>query len=416
MDSSKRPPGPRSAAVAPSLLREMNQRLLLDRLFVHGPATRPELARDCGLSQPTVFAALADMEKSGLVRPCGRSEVPQGRPAMQYEANPTIGTVVGVDIGHDWLRLLATDLAGNQLSRLDVRNTARSARALVERVSQAVADVTAEAGQQPSAVTHTVIGSPGVYDPQHRRVMYAANLPGWQRAGLADALTEKLGTNLTIDNDANLAALGELTYGAARGVQQFVYLTIGTGLGLGLVLDGQLYRGFTGAAGEVGYLPIGDEPTTAPAENPQRGKLEEALAADAVVRRAVSAGMTSPITAEQVFTAARQGDPRALDAVRAEATKLAQLVAGILAFLDPELIVVGGGVGQNLDLLEPEMTAALAQLTPLRPTMTTGDLGREAVVRGAIAIGVERARETVFNARRNGHQASATKATKRTSS
>jgi predicted NBD/HSP70 family sugar kinase len=399
MTSNQRSNGALSAAVAPSLLREMNQRLLLDHLFSGGPAIRPQLARDTGLSLPTVIAALNGLEDVGLVRSAGRTETTHGRPAATYEADPTSGAVVGVDIGHDWLRLLVADLAGTQLGRLDVRNRTRGAKALVEKVRQAVSQATAEAGLRPADITHTVIGSPGVYDTRRGRIRYAANLPGWQRVGLAEALTAQLGTSVTLDNDANLAALGEHTYGAARDVRDFVYLTIGTGVGLGLVLDGQLYRGANGVAGEAGYLPMG-EAMTAPRVGPQpRGILEESLAATAVVRYAAEAGMTGQLTAEVVFTAAREGDRAALAAVAKEAGQLAQLIATILVLFDPELIVVGGGVGQNLDLLEPAMREALATLSPMTPTLAVGDLGRDAVVMGAVARGISIARDAVFKER-----------------
>lgn len=385
-------------AVAPSLLRTMNQRLLLDRLFADGPATRPQLARDAGLSQPTVNAALADLQQAGLARAAGRPGTAHGRPAQLYEADAGAGAIAAVDIGHDWLRLIITDLASNQLSRVDVRNDARSARALVQRVSAAVADAAAESGLPPTAITHTVIGSPGVFRPQQGRVAYAANLPGWQRPGLAEALTAQIGTPLTIDNDANLAALGEHSKGAGRGVNQLAYLHIGTGVGLGLVLNGHVYRGFSGAAGEVGYIPLG-EPPYEQARNPDRGMLEEVLAADAVVAYARAAGMTGPLTAAAVFAAAREGIPPALAAVRREAERLAQLVAAVCAFLDPELIVIGGGVGQNFDMLEPDLQSALRRITPLRARLAVGELGTEAVLRGAIATGVAIAREAVFLAR-----------------
>ena len=396
---SQQRPGALTAAVAPSLLRRMNQRLLLDQLFVHGPAIRPQLARATGLSLPTVIAALGDLERVGLIRQAERPESAQGRPAAAYEADPTAGTVVGVDIGRERLHLLVSDLAGGLLSRLEVRNTARTADALVGQVERAVADATAQAGVDASEVTHTVIGSPGVFDPERRSIVFAANLPGWQRAGLADTLATRLGTALTIDNDANLAAFGEHAYGAARGMRHFAYLTIGTGVGLGLFLDGHLYRGANGAAGEVGYLPLGDQPREELHAPSRRGVLEEALAADAFVRHAVAEGMTLPLTAESVFAAARASDPRAARAVAAVAEHLARLMASILAFLDPELIVVGGGVGQNLDVLEPPMRAALATLTPMRPKLTTSALGSEAVVRGAIATGIIAAREAAFDAR-----------------
>lgn len=384
-----------SAATAPWLLRRMNQRLLLDRLFAHGPAIRPQLARETGLSLPTVIAALRDLEDAGLVRPALRPEPGPGRPAAAYEANPAAGRVLGVDIGREKLRVLVADLAGDPLGPpVEVRNSARTADALVDQVEAVVTQAAKQVGIDTADVTHTVVASPGVLDPGRGRIRYAPNLPGWQRPGLAETLAERLGVTLTIDNDANLAALGEHAYGAARGLQNFVYLHLGTGVGLGLVLGGQLYRG-RGAAGEVGFLPLGDERSL----HARRGMLEESVGADAIVRRAQEEGMTGRPTAETIFAAAREGeDEAAARTVAAVGGYIGSLVAGILAFLDPELIVFGGGVGQNLDLLEPHVIEALAAITPLRPRLAVGALGVEGVLRGAVATGVTAAREAVFAA------------------
>ena len=386
-----------AAAAAPSLLRRMNQRLLLDLLFANGPAIRPRLAREAGLSLPTVIAALRDLEEAGLVRIAGRHEPEHGRPAAAYEADPTAGHVLGVDVGREKLRALVADLAGTPLGPpLEVRNRARTADALVDQVEAVVAQATEQAGIGAADVTHTVIGSPGVLDPGRGRIRYAPNLPGWQRPGLAETLADRLGAALSIDNDANLAALGEHAYGAARGLENFVYLHIGTGVGLGLVLGARLYRG-RGAAGEIGFLPLGDRRSM----HARRGMLEESIAADAIVRRAQEEGMTGRLTAEKVFTAARQGDEQALRTVHVVGGHIGSLVAGVLAFLDPELIVFGGGIGQNLDLLEAPVTEALAAITPLRPQLSASTLGGEAVLRGAIATGVTAAREAVFAAHTN---------------
>lgn len=399
MSASPTPANRLPAAQAPSLMREMNQRLLLDRLFMGGPATRPELSRDAGLSLPTVIAALTDLEEAGLVRQIGKRDVSHGRPAANYEANPGAGAVVAVDIGHDWLHLVAADLAGGRLGQVDIRNTATTARGLVELTGTAVESVKTEAGLSVGDIAHTVIASPGVYDPKRRRINYAANLPGWQRLGIAEALTAQLGTDITIDNDANLAALGEHTYGAVQHVNNFVYLTIGTGVGIGLFLNGALYRGAHGAAGEAGYLPLGEKLVPARPGAPARGMLEEAIAADAVVSQARAAGMAEPLTAETVFNAARAGDERAAGVVRREAKQIAQLIATVLALFDPEVIVLGGGIGQNLDLLEPEITTALRLITSMSVPLKTGALGHEAVVMGAIAAGLTVARTTVFQSR-----------------
>jgi predicted NBD/HSP70 family sugar kinase len=407
--------GPRAVAVAPSVLREMNQRLLLDQLFLGGPATRPQLAKDAGLSLPTVIAALADLEHADLVRPAGRTSTAHGRPATRYWVNPSAGHAVGVDVGRDLLRLAVADLAGTQLAQLEVRNAARTSAALVDGIADAVASVAAAASIDPAAITHAVIGSPGVYDRSRGRVLYAANLPGWQRVGLAETLRRRLGTSLTVDNDANLAALGEHHYGAGQHSQHFVYAHVDVGVGVGLILGGRLYRGFSGAAGEVGYLPGGaPEPGTVPGDavsggaagggvagGSRRGArrastLEDDLASAAVLRYAREAGLTGCRTVEAAFAAARAGSESAGQVVEVVAVHLARLLASTAAFLDPELIVLGGAIGRQLDVLEAPTRAVLTQLGPMSPRLAVGALGAEAVVRGALATGVARAREIVF--------------------
>jgi predicted NBD/HSP70 family sugar kinase len=230
------------------------------------------------------------------------------------------------------------------------------------------------------------------------KLLYAVNLPDWHRSEVRAALQERIGPAVSFENDANLAALGEYTYGAGRVADPFAYLTIGSGVGVGVVIDGHLYRGFTGSAGEVAYLPIGQE-TVLRKQRPAPGMLEQSVSAAAVVERAKAAGMTGSLTAEKVFRAARRGDRTAAEVVAHEAQLLARVVASICALLDPELIVVGGGVGQNLDLLKPLMMEELTRLTLMRPTLAVGELRRDAVVMGAIAMGIDRAREAIFTTR-----------------
>jgi predicted NBD/HSP70 family sugar kinase len=385
-----------SAAVAPSLLRAMNQRYLLDWLFTHGSATRPQLSKDAGLSQPTVFATLADLEQAGLVRSLGSTGEQAGRPALVYEADPTAGAVAAVDVGRDWVRVVVADLASKELAKTVVHNTARNVDSLVRVVHDAVEWVSEEAGLDLSGITHTIIASPTT---QFGRRAYSSQFRGWQWPKLADALREGLGTSLTVENDVNLAALGE--YMEGTGEQQFnpyVYLHIGTGLGLGLVIDGQLYRGATRAEGEVGLIPLlsGDSELSG---RPRYQMFEETLAAEAVVRYARAAGMEGPLTALTVFEAARNGSTQALAAVQKESDAIAYLLAGVCAILDPELIVLGGGVGQNLDLLGAGILERLTAITPFTVRLEAGRLGANATVRGALSRGVVLAREMVFNAR-----------------
>jgi predicted NBD/HSP70 family sugar kinase len=365
-----------------------------------GPMSRPQLARIAGLSKPTVSLALGNLESAGLVRLAGPATPSLGRTAMLYEFDPSAGYVVGIDIGRAWIRIAAADLSGEIVARRDERNHARSATALVRTVSGVAHAVVAAAGLTWEQVAHTVVGGPGVFDPESDRLLHAPNLPGWSRPGLMSSLREALPPSVALDNDANLAAVGERTYGSGPDAATFVYLSVGTGIGMGIIIDGHLYRGAHGAAGEVGYLPLGDHGEGRDAR--LRGILEAAASADAVVRTAKQLGVEGASSAKRVFSAARLGDPLALAAVEAEGERLALVVGTVAAIIDPEFVLLGGGVGSNLDLLRPTLERRLTQLTPLAPRIAEGSLGQDAIVLGAVASALDTARERVFQQRTGG--------------
>lgn len=382
-------------------LRSNNEWLLLERLRTAGPASRAQLARDTGLSKPTVSAALAALEQVGLAREAGTVAPDRGRTAVLYEADPTAGYVLGVDIGRAWLRLAVADLAGTVVAREDVPNKGRSGSAVAEAVLAAAGRVTAAAGLQRGDIVEAVVGAPGVFDERTGRVRYAVNLPGWGRSGLVAGMREGLGTSLTLHNDANLAAIGEYACGAGKDSRLFVYILIGTGLGMGVVADGELFRGAHGAAGEIGFLPLLTNPMPpgpSPVQGAARaGTLEDAVSGEAVVRGAHELGMTGPLTAKQVFEAARQGTPAAVAAVRLEGERLAHVVAAVSSVLDPDLVVLGGGVGHSADLLLQTVQDTLDLLTPLRPRVAPSELGDDAVLLGAITTALRSARPKVFD-------------------
>src|SRR5262245_19148109 len=212
-------------------MRAINERSLLERLLRDGPASRAHLARIIGLSKVTVSTAIANLERAGLVRPVGDASGGRGRLALLYEPDPTAGYVAGVDIGRAWVRCSVSDLAGTVVNRQDVPNRARSAAALVETVAGLAHEVVENAGLRWAQVVRTVIGSPGVLEPESGRLRLAAgNLPGWGRPGLFQDLRQALGPDVEVENDANLAAIGEHAFGAGAGVSTFVFLTVGTGV------------------------------------------------------------------------------------------------------------------------------------------------------------------------------------------
>src|SRR3954463_6355604 len=346
----------------PALLRTLNQGALMQQLRDRGPLSRAQLARDTGLSKPTVSQGWAELELPGLVRAVGPAAPARGRTAILYEPDPTAGYVVGIDIGRAWIRVAVADLGGSIIARRDSPNRARTGAAVVRTVAREARAAVKEAGIGWKRVVHTVVGSPGVFDPSTGRLWHAPNLPDWSKPGLADELRAALSPSTAIDNDANLAAVGERDFGRGQEARTFVYLELGTGLGVGIVIDGELYRGARGAAGEVGYIPW---PGDGAARRSERGRLEEAPSAAAVVASARDAGMRGELTAKGVFDAARKGNTRALRAVDIEADRVAHLLATITAVVDPEFIVLGGGIGGSADLLRPRVEERLRDLTPL---------------------------------------------------
>ncbi|WP_236654477.1 ROK family transcriptional regulator [Streptacidiphilus anmyonensis] len=380
-------------------LRSNNELLLLEHLRSVGAASRAQLARDTGLSKPTVSSALAALEQGGLVREVGTIVPERGRSAVLYEPDPTAGYVLGVDIGRARLRIAVADLAGRIQARVDVPNEGSTADAVADAVAAATKRALAEAGVHADQVVHAAVGTPGVFDAESGRVRYAVNLPGWGRAGLVQQLRTQLGgPDLSIHNDANLAALGEYAFGAGRGSRLFVYVLVGTGLGMGVVAEGRLFTGAHGAAGEIGFLPLSLSAATdpAPTATGRRGTLEDAVAADAIVRTARELGLRDAPTAKDVFDAARAGDPRAQEAVAREGERLALVVAAVTAVLDPDLVVLGGGVGHSADLLLDPVRDALGRMTPLRPEVAPSTLGDDAVLLGAIASALREAQAAVF--------------------
>ncbi|CAM5296341.1 ROK family protein [Streptomyces viridifaciens] len=407
-------PTSRPAAGAPGVpwnrqrLRSNNEWLLLELLRTGGGTSRAQLARDTGLSKPTVSAALADLEQAGLVREAGWVSPERGRTAVLYEVDPTAGHVLGVDIGRARLRVAVADLAGTVVARLDVANRGRTADAVADAVVAAAREATAEAGLGAADIVHAVIGTPGVWDEERRGVRYATSLPGWGRPGLFDRIGEGLGTAVTVANDANLAALGEYTLGAGRGSRMFAYLLVGTGLGLGVVKDGELLLGAHGALGEIGLVPLpalaGGQPGVEGAVGGPGGTtLEQEAAADAVVRAGREFGLEGSggrqLTAKRVFELARAGDAAALRAVHWEAERLAYAVAVLSAVLDPDLLVLGGGIGSSADLLLEPLEQALGRFSLMRPTLAPSLLGEEAVLLGAVSTALETARPEVFERR-----------------
>jgi predicted NBD/HSP70 family sugar kinase len=385
-----------AATGTPSLLRAINERTVLECVRRIGPISRAQLARETALSKPTVSQALAGLQQAGLVREAGRSTGGKGPTAVLYQLNPRAGWVVGIDIGRNWVRAAIADVTGAFVARRDERAKVRSAATLIAQIGAIAHGLAADAGIRWREVTVATVGSPGVVHPGHEEVALAYSLPGWGRHGLVDLVQRELGTKTIFENDVNLAALGEAWRGIGRDVDPFVYLHIGTGVGLGIVFGGEIYRG-AGGAGEVGYLPLWGTDVKDP-ESRRRGALDRAASAGGVVEAAKRAGMSGALTAERVFAAAAAGERAARKVVTQEADRVAMTIAAVAAVLDPRLVILGGGIGANEGLLEP-VRERVTELSPFRPVIEVSVLREEATLYGSVSMALSAAHAQLFDRR-----------------
>ena len=379
-------PLPNGQAARPPLIRALNEQLLLEHIRFSGPCSRADLARISGLSKPTVSLALANLERAALVREAGQRTGVPGRTALLYEVRPDAGFVLGLDIGHQFLRGALADLSGEILVRSSRKASASSVSGRVAELVRLADDICAEAGIPRDRVTQTVIGSPGVYDPRRDAMALTGGMPGWNRPAALAGLREAFGPALAVENDVDAEALAERAHGHGQAAESFAFVHVGTGIGMGLVIGGHLHRGAHGVAGEIAYLPLTDDHEVDRGEARRRGVLEAVAAASAVVREARRAGMRGPVSARRVFEAATRGDVRASAVVAEEARLVAAAICCVVAVADPDLIVLGGGIGQAPGFAEA-VTESLRAVAPVLPEVKVSALGTDAVVDGCLAEG-----------------------------
>jgi predicted NBD/HSP70 family sugar kinase len=382
-----------------SLLRELGEQAVLETIFRRGPITRPEIAIATELSKPTVSAAVSRLEQSGLIRATGRRTGQRGRNPIAYMVSKQVGFVVGADIGGSNLRVAAADLFGEPICDLKQQTTKAGGRALGMQLLEMVTEVIDTAGTIHGRPLALAISTPGIIDQSTGRVTSLAyNVAPEGGFDPVEVIRDRLDIPVLVENNVNLAAVGEKWFGLARGVSTMVFILLGVGIGMGIVIDDEVVRGAHGAAGEIGYLPLSVDPFD-PRHRIHGGLEDEIGAAGIVAAYNLGRGDEDPELAavHEVFELATQGSAAARSVVEHVAARLGTAIATVCAILDPELIVLGGGIGSSPLLLSPVRGAA-ASLVPITARIETSLLGDRAALRGAIAVALNTARASLLSA------------------
>jgi predicted NBD/HSP70 family sugar kinase len=375
----------------PALLRALNERTVLDAVRASGPLSRADLARQTGISRPTVSLVLRALLEDGLVR---ETELEPGRPhygAVYYEADPEAALVLGVDFGSRMVRAALSDLSGEVRAREEIRSRG-SVEERIDALASTCSSLLRRSKLPGDLLENAVVALPAVVSPVDGSVS-SADLPGLGSADLREQLEQALHVGVTLENDVNLAALGEQRHGVAQGADDFAFLLVGAGLGAAIVVGGKLHRGRNGAAGEIDAVRNGRPDDVDPCAAAISKYAEELAAGKETV-------LEPPFEARELFAAAREGDGVAAAVVEEAARRIALHVLPLAATLDLPLVVLGGSLGGNADLLEP-VRRHLQEWVPFAPRVEVSALGEAAVLEGALAEGVDTALERVF--KRRGH-------------
>jgi predicted NBD/HSP70 family sugar kinase len=376
----------------PALLKHLNERTVLETIRKGSPISRAEISRRAGISKPTVSLALQSLVDAGLVREAHRSPGGPSYGAVFFEPVPEAAFVVGLDLGTRFLRGAVCDLSGEVRTRQDVELRGVDADGALDAIAALKDSLIDGAALPAERIDGVVLGVPGMIDSAKGTLQLTTpNIPGLEGRVFGADVQQQLGLTVTLENDVNLAAVGERWMGVAQGVDDFAFLSIGTGMGMGLILDGELHRGNHGAAGEVDWALAGISDEVDPS-----AEGVAALGARVAPDGRAGTSLTPPYDAREIFAAARSGDAVARTVVEEVARRIAAHIAPVAAVADPALVVLGGGIGTNGDLLLTPVRRLLSAWMPYPPRVEISSLGEAAVLMGALAVGLRSALDNTF--------------------
>jgi predicted NBD/HSP70 family sugar kinase len=372
--------------------RQQSIRLVIERLLRDGSVSRAEIARGTGLSKQTISEVMRDLERDGWVREDGQIQGTVGRSAVTYALRPDAAFVLGIDLGGTKLHVALADLQGRIVADSVEPTTNEGGQAVVAQIGRMTDALLARAGVPAKRLRGGVMGSPGIIDPTSGAIVIAPNIAGLDSIDVPAALRFRLGIDIAIENDVNLAAIGEHWRGNSRKARTFAFIAVGTGIGMGLFADGHLIRGARGAAGEIAYLPLGADPYDA--RGMRLGTLETAIGSAGIAERYAGLGGEAGTTVRVIFDRL-ETDEAARTTIDEVARVIATAVLAVHSIIDPEIVVLGGSIGARPELrLRIEAHLARCMREPARIEISA--LGNQATLTGAIGSAIDLVHRSLF--------------------
>ncbi|MCG5211904.1 ROK family transcriptional regulator [Streptosporangium sp. KLBMP 9127] len=382
-----------SRKASAGLIRAINDRLALDLMIELGPISRAQLVERTGLAKPTVAELLERLLEAGLVTEAGQAgEGRSGPNARTYGVIADRAHVAGVELRATEVHAVVADITGRTAGAAVIVTRPKDNSILLVR--DAVAEAASKAGLTVDDLRCVVVGTPGIVDPATGDMAFSSDLPSWHHGSLTQ-LREELRRQVVFENEVNLSALAEHLVGAARDRDDFALLTLGSGVGMGLVLGGRLRRGSGGGAGEVGYLPL--HGATLQRIHRRSGLYKGGFQGLAGSRAVLALAREHDVRGRTVPDVLRDGGQDFLAEV---AGRIAVGIVAVCAVVDPGLVVLTGEVGRVCGPLIARIEAEVAELAPLRVRLVTSAVEGNSVLRGAVLMALEAVRDELYGPRR----------------
>ncbi|MDM9623871.1 ROK family transcriptional regulator [Rhizobium sp. S96] len=379
---------------APPVLRQISVRAVMDVLLHAGPTSRAELSKITGLSKQTMSEVIRTLEESGWVREKGVTSGRIGRTAITYEVNGNAAYAVGIDIGATTTRIALVNIAGGIVGETEYPSDRRGGYHLIDQVEAMVLKILVDTGVASDLVLVAAIATPGVVDPTTGLLSMAPNLTDIEGIDLGRVLSERLGCPTVLENDVNAAVIGESWQGCAVAIDTVAFVSLGTGIGLGVLLDGKLLRGASGAAGEISYMPFGTDPYAE--SSLERGALECAIAAQGISDLHARSGGAAGLSVRDILTLGEANDPVATRVIGQVADTAALLVVSVNAIVNPHTVVLGGSIGSH-PLIVEAVHLGIAKASRRAIDVKASILGNRATLVGALAIGLNHVHNLLFS-------------------
>lgn len=369
-----------------SSLRHRNQQRITEQLLKGGPATQADLSRSTGLSTATVSNIVKSMAAADLVTltPVTSS----GRRAMSVRYNGGSAIAAGIDFGRTHVRVVLADTGYHVVAEEEIPlPRGHQATEGIAAAAKLLEKLMTEAGVSRADLTGAGAGIPGPIDNRNGKVVHGAILPEWVGINLEKELRKALKIPVFVDNDANLGALAQLTWGDQGGVKNLVFVKIGSGIGSGIILNGALFHGSFGVTGEIGHVTIDEHGIICHCGN--RGCLET-VASTATMVAQLSRGLKTPISTADILSQAAAGDPATLRVIDDAGAAVGRALANVANLISPSVIVVGGPLAELGDvLLSPIRRGLLRHAVPVigdSITLAMSPLRSRAEALGAAAL------------------------------